>query len=183
MTDDRALREQTKKTAQMLFHTLDDDDGSYIKIIDVGQKVVLNKMNDYLPGRLVPLLINLHIQPRPIWLTRHGESTFNVRGLIGGDAELSPMGERYGRALRLVIDHEFPEDAKLSIWTSTLRRTVQTAWILGRPSTKSHKNFEKPGPSSMILSQAFAERTVPSILRRLRTMPSSCISRSTFFGL
>jgi len=28
-----------------------------------------------------------------------------------------------------------------------------------------------------------AEPTAPSILARLRTMPASCISRSTFFGV
>src|SRR5919197_1065914 len=49
---------------ERVYEPLDDSDGSYIKIIDVGQKVVLHKMLGYLPGRLVPLLINLHITPR-----------------------------------------------------------------------------------------------------------------------
>ena len=33
-------------------------------------------------ARLAPLLINLHITRRPIWLTRHGESVFNVLGIL-----------------------------------------------------------------------------------------------------
>lgn len=31
---------------------------------------------------------------RKIWLTRHGESQFNTKGLIGGDSLLSERGER-----------------------------------------------------------------------------------------
>lgn len=32
--------------------------------------------------------VNTHLTPRPILLTRHGESRDNVRGRIGGDPEL-----------------------------------------------------------------------------------------------
>ena len=64
-----------------------------------------NRMQGYLPGRLVPLLINLHIAPRPIWLTRHGESAFNVLGIIGGDADLSPRGEEYAQSLARFVSN------------------------------------------------------------------------------
>ena len=36
--------------------------------------------------------MNLHIMPRPVYFTRHGESHFNIHGLIGGDSALSPKG-------------------------------------------------------------------------------------------
>src|SRR5262245_31896008 len=65
---------------EQVYQPLSDPDKSYIKIIDVGRQVVLNRIHGYLPARLVPLLINLHITPRPIWLTRHGESSFNALG-------------------------------------------------------------------------------------------------------
>jgi broad specificity phosphatase PhoE len=110
-----------------VYEALDDSDGSYIKIIDVGQKVVLNKMPGYLPGRLVPLLINLHLAPRPIWLTRHGESAFNVLGIIGGDADLSPAGEEYARSLAHFVRGRLAPDEIATVWTSSLRRTIQTA--------------------------------------------------------
>jgi broad specificity phosphatase PhoE/predicted kinase len=109
------------------YEPLDDSDGSYIKIIDVGQKVVLNRVPGYLPGRLVPLLINLHITPRPIWLTRHGESAFNVLGIIGGDADLSPRGEEYAQSLACFVHDRVGKDDGVVVWTSTLRRTIQTA--------------------------------------------------------
>jgi 6-phosphofructo-2-kinase / fructose-2,6-biphosphatase 3 len=32
--------------------------------------------------------VNCHLTPRPILLTRHGESLDNVRGRIGGDSSL-----------------------------------------------------------------------------------------------
>jgi broad specificity phosphatase PhoE/predicted kinase len=112
---------------EKVYEPLDDDDGSYIKIIDVGQKVVLSKMQGYLPGRLVPLLINLHITPRPIWLTRHGESAFNVLGIIGGDADLSPRGEEYAKNLAEFVRERGPEREGVTVWTSTLRRTIQTS--------------------------------------------------------
>jgi len=115
---------------ERVYEPLDDHDGSYIKIIDVGQKVVLNRMQGYLPGRLVPLLINLHIAPRPIWLTRHGESAFNVLAIIGGDADLSPHGEEYARQLATFVrgrERDLPVRETMTVWTSTLRRTIQTA--------------------------------------------------------
>jgi broad specificity phosphatase PhoE len=28
--------------------------------------------------------MNLHTSPRPVYIIRHGESEFNVKGLIGG---------------------------------------------------------------------------------------------------
>lgn len=38
-------------------------------------------------------------QTRKIWLTRHGESAFNLMGKIGGDPDLSEKGEEYARHL------------------------------------------------------------------------------------
>jgi broad specificity phosphatase PhoE len=112
---------------ERVYEPVSDSDGSYIKIIDVGTKVVLNRIDGYLPGRLVPLLINLHISPRPIWLTRHGESAFNVLGIIGGDADLSPRGEEYAQSLARFVQGKSPDPSNLTVWTSTLRRTMQTA--------------------------------------------------------
>ena len=61
-------------------------------------------------------------------------------------------------------------------------RMLRKRLTLGLPSTKSHRSLEKPGPFSITSIQARAEVTVPSILARLRTMPASCISRSTLAG-
>eukprot|EP00882_Tetradesmus_deserticola_P024943 GHRQ01027320.1.p1 GENE.GHRQ01027320.1~~GHRQ01027320.1.p1 ORF type:complete len:185 (+),score=35.38 GHRQ01027320.1:150-704(+) len=46
---------------------------------------------------------------RRIWLTRHGESLFNQKGLIGGDSSLSPNGAAYADVLPEVILSRLPK--------------------------------------------------------------------------
>jgi broad specificity phosphatase PhoE len=45
---------------------------------------------------------------RKIWLTRHGESMYNVLGKIGGDSRLSPRGEVYARLLPDLLVERVP---------------------------------------------------------------------------
>ncbi|MGK4008118.1 6-phosphofructo-2-kinase/fructose-2,6-bisphosphatase [Sorangium sp. So ce1036] len=132
---EEALRDFRARIAHYAraYEPLGEPEKSYIKIIDVGRQVVLNRIHGYLPARLVPLLMNMHLTPHPIWLTRHGESVFNEKGLLGGDSDLSALGEEYARNLAGFI-RERAGDENVSVWTSTLRRTIQTA----RPITQSH---------------------------------------------
>ena len=51
-------------------------------------------------------LMNIHILPRTIYLTRHGESVHNLSGRIGGDTELSPRGQMYATALAEFINKQ-----------------------------------------------------------------------------
>ena len=81
---------------------------------------------------------------------------------------------------RAASSFDIARDTGVSAGTCLMLRKLLT---FGLPSTKSHSSVEKPGPFSMISSQARADSTAPSIFRRLRTMPASCISRSTFFGV
>jgi broad specificity phosphatase PhoE len=76
-------------------------------------------------------LLNFHLEPRSIWLTRHGESEFNVLGRIGGDSSLSPAGGAYAEELARFIRDEIGYAPIL--WTSTMKRTVETAERLGYP--------------------------------------------------
>ena len=45
---------------------------------------------------------------RKIWLTRHGESEYNERALLGGDSNISPAGQIYARLLPDVIVDRIP---------------------------------------------------------------------------
>jgi broad specificity phosphatase PhoE/predicted kinase len=108
-----------------------EDEGPFIKIIDVGRKVVLHSIEGYLLARVVHFLLNLHVRPRSVWLTRHGESAFNVLGRIGGDAPLSDAGRAYARMLARSVRERI--GSNVVVWTSTLRRTLETAEILGLP--------------------------------------------------
>jgi hypothetical protein len=64
---------------------------------DVGRKIETFQFNGYIPGRIVLLLANIHIQPRPIWMSRHGESQYNASGRIGGDSPLRWVWSIYSR--------------------------------------------------------------------------------------
>ncbi len=116
---------------EAVYEPVDASDGSFIRLVDVGREVLVHDIHGFLPGRLVFFLMNLHIVPRPVWLTRHGESVFNGENRIGGDAELSPRGMAYAtRLARFFTERTEPGD-EAQAWTSTLRRAVQTGQSLG----------------------------------------------------
>jgi len=57
---------------EKVYQTIDQDekDLTYVKLIDVGKQVIINQIKDYLQSRVVYYLMNLHIKPRSIWLSR-----------------------------------------------------------------------------------------------------------------
>ena len=59
---------------------------------------------------------------------------FNVSGQIGGDANLSERGAAYAKCLPDLVRQSVGDNRKLTVWTSTLKRTIQTA---------KHLTFEK----------------------------------------
>ncbi|KIJ06096.1 fructose-2,6-bisphosphate 2-phosphatase [Paxillus involutus ATCC 200175] len=120
------------KEYEAVYETITEPHLSYLRITDVGNEVTLSRINGYLQSRIAFYLMNLHVKPRSIFFSRHGESQFNVDGKIGGDSQLSERGFQYARALpELVRTHI--GDAPLTVWTSTLRRTIQTAQYLPYP--------------------------------------------------
>uniref|UniRef100_A0AAX7T4V3 6-phosphofructo-2-kinase domain-containing protein n=1 Tax=Astatotilapia calliptera TaxID=8154 RepID=A0AAX7T4V3_ASTCA len=102
---------------------------SYIKIFDVGSRYLVNRVQDHIQSRIVYYLMNIHVTPRSIYLSRHGESELNLLGRIGGDTGLSPRGKKYASALATFIKGQKIIDLK--VWTSHMKRTVQTAEALG----------------------------------------------------
>ena len=116
---------------ESVYETVGEDEGACVKLIDVGRKLVANRISGYLPSRLVYFLMNIHPIPRPIYLTRHGESMHNTEGRIGGDSGLSPAGSRVSQNLARFVEGEVGE-GELRVWTRTLRRTLESARPLGR---------------------------------------------------
>lgn len=55
---------------------------------------------------------------------------YNLDGKIGGDSDLSPRGQKYAEALPDLLKQAIGGDRKLTVWTSTLKRTNQTAAYL-----------------------------------------------------
>ncbi len=107
---------------------VDAADGSFVRLTDVGRRVEVHEVSGWLPSRLVFLLMNLHVTPRSIWLTRHGESEWNAAGRIGGDSGLTASGFAYGDRLARWLPEAV--DCSPELWTSTLLRTRQTAAAL-----------------------------------------------------
>lgn len=105
----------------------------FVKVINVGDQVIVNKVKGYLQSRIVYFLMNLNITPKCFYFTRHGESMFNVAGKIGGDADLSPQGQTFARKLPDLIISKLGSETRLTVWTSTLKRTIQTAAYLPWP--------------------------------------------------
>jgi broad specificity phosphatase PhoE/predicted kinase len=115
-----------------VYEPVDESEGSYIKLIDVGRQLNVNRISGYLPSRLVSFLVNLHNGPRQIWLTRHGQAENNVVGRIGGNTHLSEYGTAYAENLKRFYDERIAPAGNIEVWTSTLVRTHETAAILGR---------------------------------------------------
>ncbi|CAN6624807.1 6-phosphofructo-2-kinase 1 [Trichomonascus vanleenenianus] len=89
-----------------------DEEMQYIKMIDVGRKVVCYNIQGFLAGQAVFFLLNFNLAERQIWITRHGESVDNAAGRIGGDAPLTPRGEKFARALARFMDFQKSEFRK-----------------------------------------------------------------------
>lgn len=142
---------------EKVYQTVTEPDLSFCRIMNVGQRVTMNRIQGYLQSRIAFYLMNLHLKPRSIYLSRvsysfaigvtadaqHGESMYNVEGKIGGDSDLSPRGWEYAKALPDLIKKNIGEGplevsppsrrifvADRQVWTSTLQRTQQTGSFL-----------------------------------------------------
>jgi broad specificity phosphatase PhoE/predicted kinase len=116
---------------EQAYEPIDSTVASFVKLINVGKRVETQHVQGYIQGRITQFVMNLHITPRTIWLTRHGESTANMAGVVGTDMPLTSRGAAYAQSLSVFIDDQDPGPG--TIWTSTLQRTVQTAAPLARP--------------------------------------------------
>ena len=111
--DPAAALADFKKRVQMYEKTYvplgdyeEENNMSYIQMIDVGRKIVAHQIKGFLSIQAATYLMNFNLAPRQIWLTRHGESMDNANGRIGGDSSLSPAGLRYAKALTKFIMSE-----------------------------------------------------------------------------
>ena len=71
------------------------------------------------------------VEGRTIYLSRHGESEYNLEDRIGGDSNLTARGQQYAKALGLYMNSSGIADLK--VWTSNLVRTQQTAAYVSAP--------------------------------------------------
>uniref|UniRef100_A0A7S4A8H7 6-phosphofructo-2-kinase domain-containing protein n=1 Tax=Pelagomonas calceolata TaxID=35677 RepID=A0A7S4A8H7_9STRA len=92
-----------------------EDDLSYVKLIDYGKKVITNNIRGFLLMQIVKYLSHVHPRPRTVYLSRHGQSLYNVEKKIGGNPGITAAGEQYAKWLGKVVPGE--------VWTTTHHRS------------------------------------------------------------
>ena len=68
--DFRNRIQKYEKVYKTIDEDKDEDEYTYLKMMDVGKQVIINRIQDYLQSRVVYYLMNLHIRPRSVWLSR-----------------------------------------------------------------------------------------------------------------
>ncbi|EJD47221.1 bifunctional 6-phosphofructo-2-kinase/fructose-2,6-bisphosphate 2-phosphatase [Auricularia subglabra TFB-10046 SS5] len=114
----------------------------FIRIFDVGEKIIVNRIQGYLQTKIVFFLMNIHNRFRVIYFARSGQSL--IEHSYKADSDLSPAGWEYAEKLKEAVTERRaaalkerglnPEDRRLVIWTSTRRRSHHTAWPFIAPS-------------------------------------------------
>lgn len=104
-----------------------DDDLSFIKVINAGRSFFVHNVNGHVQSRVVYFPMSLHLLPRSIYLTRHGESEYNRIGRLGGDSPLSENGIYYAQKLHKYFEEENIQGGDLRVWSSQKIRAAQTA--------------------------------------------------------
>ncbi|KAK9459085.1 6-phosphofructo-2-kinase-domain-containing protein [Lipomyces oligophaga] len=128
-----------------LYESMDmhEHEFSYIKLYNAGERILLNNTRvGYLPNRIVFYLMNLHIKKGSVYFARAGRST-ERRPKYKSDPHLNEEGTTYSKVLADTLieyrkkEHEArigdgelepnAEPRELIVWTSTRRRTIETA--------------------------------------------------------
>ena len=137
------------------FETMEEPDLHWIKMINAGERVVVNNCAfGYLSQRIVFYLLNLHIKSRQTYFARAG--TTSQEESYKADAPLSAEGRDYAKKLgdtlrrhreaerSANINAGGPDHAlkPLTVWTSTRRRTVETADYLANLGYKTRQRSQ-----------------------------------------
>ncbi|EEH41358.2 6-phosphofructo-2-kinase [Paracoccidioides lutzii Pb01] len=125
------------------FETMNEQELNYIKMVNAGERIMINNRSfGYLHHRIVFYLLNLHNKSRHTYFVRAGTSTDPTS--YKADASLSEQGIDYAQKMterllqhreleRQVLIEQGDADTELkplTVWTSTRRRTVETAQFL-----------------------------------------------------
>lgn len=120
----------------------------YVKVYNYITIEVFN-VHGYLPLKVVHFVMNLHTLPRTFYIARHGQSEYNRHGKIGGNSGLTRSGVEFARRLHQFAKENImtettlvdsttgttqPQTVPARLWTSTLRRTKETAQFFDHPT-------------------------------------------------
>jgi broad specificity phosphatase PhoE len=85
---------------------------------------------------------SIHTELHTIYLTRHGQSEYNRLGKIGGNSGVTQYGLEYAQNLAAfardtICKEDGVSDNKARLWTSSMRRTNETAQFIAHPEIET----------------------------------------------
>lgn len=124
------------------YETIDESEESipgfqYVKMIDVGKKVVSYNIQGFLASQTIYFLLNFNLCERQIWLTRHGESIDNLSGRIGGDSALTKRGQRFAKSLSRFLNYQRQVFRKKQLENFSSRLELHYNEIIGKSLGKT----------------------------------------------
>ncbi|KAL7750029.1 6-phosphofructo-2-kinase [Sorochytrium milnesiophthora] len=156
---------------------------SYIKVINVGKKVIASNIQGYIASQIVFYLMNIHVKERTIWITRHGESTFNVSGRIGGNPHLTANGRKYADALSRFFNERYLQHSgsSQSVADGQPGSTLSGSSPCASPTVGELTALEHVGPSKPLPPlppDAAGQRSVEEDTLRSNMVPLAQTKRS-----
>ncbi|KAF9206355.1 hypothetical protein BGZ49_002600 [Haplosporangium sp. Z 27] len=163
------------------YTTINDLSLSFVKVINAGERIIVNNAQGFLQSKIVYFLTNLHISRRTIYFARNGVSLNEMS--YRADAPLAPAGHRYAENLKnfllqlrenavsspsITTPQETPR--QLTVWTSARKRSFQTAAhfldheeiIVRQRSVLAERN---PGVCDQMTAQEIQEKYPDECLR------------------
>lgn len=122
-----------------------EDELAYVKLYNYGHRVVANRIRGFLFMKIVQYISHIHPEPHQLFLSRHGQSTYNAVKKIGGNPGLTEQGEKYAQWLGAWVPEnicsegssqasQLPQTQKpCRLWTSSMKRTLDTARHIPHP--------------------------------------------------
>lgn len=86
------------KDHEIHYEEVDETNWPHIKIINVGEKIMINKIYGYLQTRIIFFLMNIHNKYRTIYFARSGQSL--IEHSYKADSDLSEVGWDYAEKLK-----------------------------------------------------------------------------------
>ena len=77
--------------------------------------MITNNIRGFLLMQIVKYLSHVHPRPRTVYLSRHGQSLYNVEKKIGGNPGITEAGEQYAKWLGKVVPGE--------VWTTSRQQS------------------------------------------------------------
>lgn len=165
---------------EQLYETLDEseDDGkvSFMKILNCGEKMVQRRCEGFLVSKIASYMLNLHIEPRVIYICRHGLSEDNAHGRLGGDAPLTREGMVFAKRLRDFIREQLgwgPGGSRSSGSSASKRATNATlapdeGWILFTSQLRRSRMTARPLLADKVfVSQSGMRRVHTALLNEI----------------